>query len=97
MPFPRDVLFTRDSGEHEGGGWGAEGWGGGRSYCRLSLLETHLNLKKMSLTRPFFVIIIVLLSSFALLLHMKESKQTQLSVLQIVKIQTELLQGKPKF
>ena len=71
--------------------------GGGRSYCRLSLLETHLNLKKMSLTRPFFVIIIVLLSSFALLLHMKESKQTQLSVLQIVKIQTELLQGKPKF
>ena len=46
--------------------------GGGRTYCRLSLLETHLNLKKLSLTRPFFVIIIVLLSSF--IAH--ERKQT---------------------
>ena len=71
--------------------------GGGRSYCRLSLWETHLNLKKLSLTRPFFVIIIVLLSSFALFLQMKESKQTQLSLLQIVKMQTEFLQGKPEF
>ena len=90
MPFPRAVPFTTDSGEHEGGG-------GGRSYCRLSLLETHFNLKKLSLTRPFFVIIIVLLSSFALLLHMKESKHTQPSMPQIVKMQTELLKGKPEF